>query len=129
MRQTAKFAVTLLTGVALGAGALQGLHAQGPKKKPAYLVAEVQVTDPPVFQDYAKKAVETIKAAGGHVLVPPSNAVSKEGAPLAGKIVIVAFDSLADAEKWYNEPPYHPLIAERQKAAKTRLFLVEGVAQ
>jgi uncharacterized protein (DUF1330 family) len=87
------------------------------------------VTDPPAFQDYAKKAGATIKAAGGHVLVPPSTAVSMEGAPVAGKIVVVAFDSLADAEKWYNEPPYHPLIAQRQKAAKTRLYLVEGVAQ
>jgi len=46
-----------------------------------------------------------------------------------GNIVIIAFDSLADAEKWYNEPPYHPLIAERQKAADTRLCLVEGMPQ
>ena len=129
MKQTAKLTLTLLTGFALGAGAIQGLHAQAPAKKPAYVVAEVQVTDPPVFQDYAKKAGETIKAARGHVLVPPSNAESKEGAPLAGKIVVLAFDSLADAEKWYNEPPYHPLIAERQKAAKTRRYFVEGVAQ
>jgi hypothetical protein len=32
-----------LAGLTLGAGAIQGLHAQAAKKKPAYLVAEVQV--------------------------------------------------------------------------------------
>jgi uncharacterized protein (DUF1330 family) len=36
---------------------------------------------------------------------------------------------MTDAEKWYTEPPYHPLIAERQKAAKTRLYIVEGAPQ
>jgi uncharacterized protein (DUF1330 family) len=48
----------------------------------------VQVTDPPVFQDYAKKATETVKAAGGRRLVPPASAETKEGAPVMGKIVI-----------------------------------------
>jgi len=28
-----------------------------------------------------------------------------------------------------STPPYHPLIAERQKAAKTRLYFVEGLPQ
>jgi hypothetical protein len=36
---------------------------------------------------------------------------------------------MADAEKWYSTPPYHPLIAERQKAAKTRLYFVLGLPQ
>jgi uncharacterized protein (DUF1330 family) len=128
MKDAAKFALTLLAGFALGAGAIQGLHAQA-QKKPAYLVAEVEVTDPPAYQAYAAKATETVKAAGGKFLVLRGKVDSKEGAPMQGVIVIAAFDSMADAEKWYNEPPYHPLIAERQKAAKTRLYIVEGVPQ
>jgi len=127
MQQAAKFALTLLAGFALGAGAIQGLHAQA-GNKPGYVVAEPEVTDPPAFQAYAAKATETIKAANGRVLAFGKPDV-KEGALVPGNIVIIAFDSLADAEKWYNEPPYHPLIAERQKAAKTRLYLVEGTPQ
>ena len=127
MPQAAKFALTLLAGFALGAGAIQGLHAQA-GNKPGYVVAEPEVTDPPAFQAYAAKATETIKAANGRVLAFGKPDV-KEGALVPGNIVIIAFDSLADAEKWYNEPPYHPLIAERQKAAKTRLYLVEGTPQ
>ena len=92
------------------------------------MFSEVDVSDPPAFQAYAKKATETVKAAGGRFLVL-GKAGTKEGAPANGTIVIAAFDSLADVEKWYDSPAYKPLIAERQKAAKTRLYFVEGVAQ
>ena len=53
----------------------------------------------------------------------------KEGMPAQGNIVITSFDSLADAEKWYSTPPYMDLIAERQKSAKARFYIVEGVPQ
>jgi uncharacterized protein (DUF1330 family) len=43
--------------------------------------------------------------------------------------VITSFDSLPDAEKWYSTPPYKDLVAERQKSAKTRFYIVEGVPQ
>jgi uncharacterized protein (DUF1330 family) len=125
MRETLKLGLVLLAGFSLGAGAIHALHAQA-GAKPAYVVAEVQVTDPPAFQAYAAKAGATVKAAGGRYLVR-GKAVSKEGAPVSGTIVVIAFNSLAEAEKWYSQPPYHPLIAEREKAAKTRLFIVEGL--
>jgi uncharacterized protein (DUF1330 family) len=128
MKDTAKLAAMLLTGCALGAGGIHGLHAQA-SKKPAYVIAEVNVTDPAAFEAYAAKAIQTHQAFGGRLIVPPASADTKEGASVTGKIVIIAFPGLADAEKWYNDPPYHPLIAERQKAAKTRLYLVEGVPQ
>jgi len=44
-------------------------------------------------------------------------------------IVVLAFDSLADATKWYSTPPYKDLIPEREKAAKSRVYIVEGLAQ
>jgi uncharacterized protein (DUF1330 family) len=127
MKQTAMLVLSLLTGFVLGAGAIPGLHAQG-QKRLAYLVAEPVVTDPAAFQAYAAKVAETLKGANARVLANGKPDV-KEGASAQGNIVIIAFDSLADAEKWYNEPPYHPLIAERQKAAQTRLYIVEGLPQ
>ena len=127
MKQTAALALTLIAGFALGAGAVHGLHAQA-QKKPGYVIAEVQVTDPPAFQAYAAKAAETVKTGGGRYIVR-GKAEAKEGGVPQGSIVVLAFDSLADAEKWYSEPPYQPLIAEREKAAKTRLYIVEGLPQ
>ncbi len=127
MRQSGKLTLALLAGFALGTGVIEGVYAQG-GKKPAYVIAEVQISDQPAFQAYAQKAAPTLKAANARVLARgPGEA--KEGAPPQGTVYVIAFDSKADAEKWYNEPPYHPLIAEREKAAKSRVFLVEGLPQ
>ena len=43
MQATYKFAVVLAAGFALGAGAIQALHAQA--KPPAYVVFEISVKD------------------------------------------------------------------------------------
>ncbi len=127
MKQSGKLTVALLAGFALGAGMIEAVHAQN-EEKPAYVIAEVQITDQPAFQAYAAKAAPTIKAANGRLLVRGPGE-GKEGAAPQGTIYVIAFDSKAAAEKWYNEPPYHPLVAEREKAAKSRVFLVEGLPQ
>lgn len=127
MKTTLAVGLALIAGFALGAGAIQGLHAQS-AKKPAYLVAEVKVTDPATYQAYVDKAPATVKAAGGKVIARGKPDV-KEGAAAQGNIAIVEFPSLADAEKWYSTPPYKDLIPLRQKAAEVRLYFVEGLAQ
>jgi uncharacterized protein (DUF1330 family) len=127
MKSTIKLLVTLLCGAAIGAGISQGLRAQG-EKKPAYLVAEVEVTDPAAFQSYAAKVPATLAAYHGRYIVR-GKAEGKEGDPPHGNIVILAFDSVADAAKWYSTPPYKDLIPEREKAAKSRVYIVEGLPQ
>ncbi|HEV8029791.1 MAG TPA: DUF1330 domain-containing protein [Stellaceae bacterium] len=127
MKQSAKVALAALAGFALGAGAIQGLHAQV-GKKPAYVIAEVQVTDPPAFQAYAAKVPDTLKPYNARYLVR-GKAEAKEGEPPQGNFVMLVFDTLADAEKWYSTSPYQPLIAEREKAAKSRVYIVEGLPQ
>ena len=55
MKYTTKLVLTLLTSFALGGGAIGALKAQG-NKPPAYVIAEVEVTDPAGFQQYSGKA-------------------------------------------------------------------------
>ena len=127
MQQMGKYAAILLAGFALGAGAIQGLHAQA-GKAPAFAIAEVEVTDPPLYQAYLAKAIDLLKPYHARIIARAKPDL-KEGTPAQGNIVITSFDSLADAEKWYSTPPYKDLIAERQKSAKTRFYIVEGVPQ
>ena len=47
---------------------MQGLHAQA-EKKPAYVIAEVQVTDPAAFQAYAAKGPATLTPYHGRYIV------------------------------------------------------------
>jgi uncharacterized protein (DUF1330 family) len=128
MKQAALLGLAGFAGFALGAGVIEGLHAQANKPAPAYVVAEVEVTDPPVYAAYLKSALDSLAPYRARVVARGKPDV-KEGAPPQGNIIMVAFDSVADAEKWYSTPPYKDLIAERQKSAKTRLYIVEGVPQ
>jgi uncharacterized protein (DUF1330 family) len=119
--------MTLLLGFTLGGVGMSTLHAQG-QKKPAWVIAEVEVTDPQAFQAYGGKVPPTLKPFNGRVIANAKPDV-KEGEPSKGNFVIVAFENLDDAQKWYASAAYQPLIAERQKASKARFLIVEGLPQ
>jgi uncharacterized protein (DUF1330 family) len=122
--RTAKLALTLIGGAAATTAVVRGLRARS-GKTPAYLVAEVEVTDPAAFEAYVEKAMESLKPYNARV-ISNSRPDVKEGAPAQSHVIILAFDSMADAQKWYGSSPYKELIPERQKAARTRLYLIEG---
>jgi len=94
-------------------------------KRPAYVIAEVEVTDPAVFEEYVAKAVPTLADYNARLIVR-EKARAKEGTQPVGEIVVLEFDSLEDAERWYGTPPYSEAVPLRQRSANTRLFIVEG---
>jgi uncharacterized protein (DUF1330 family) len=94
-------------------------------KTPAYVIAEVEITDPAVFSDYAAKAGATLAAYNAR-LIMRGKARAKEGPAPVGNIVVIEFGSLADAERWYSSPAYSEIIPLRQRSANSRLFIVEG---
>jgi uncharacterized protein (DUF1330 family) len=127
MQQFTKIVVVVGAAMALAIGSMDVLNAQSPRK-PAYVIAEViEVIDPPGMQAYAAKVGDTLKPYGARVIVS-GKAEGKEGEAPKGNIVVIAFNSLADAQRWYSIPPYSPLIAERQKVSKARFYIVEGVS-
>jgi uncharacterized protein (DUF1330 family) len=125
MKRGTKLAIGLAGTLAAGAGGIGALHAQA-TTKPAYIVADVDIFDQAGYQAYGAKVPPTLKAYNGRIIVrgKPS---PKEGATPQGIIVMLEFDSLANAEKWWNSPEYSALIPERQKAAKAQIYIVEGL--
>ena len=65
---------------------------------------------------------------GGHYLVRGGKTLALEGEP-PKRIIVTAFQSTADAQRWYASPEYPALRAIRQRAATARGFLVEGVGE
>ena len=63
MNTKPKIIISLVAGVALGAAAVQGLHAQGKAK--AYTVTELQTVDAKAAADFAKRISEAQTKAGG----------------------------------------------------------------
>jgi uncharacterized protein (DUF1330 family) len=95
---------------------------------PAYLIAEVEITDPATFQEYVAKAGPTLAAASARLLAN-GPARAKEGTHPVGNIVVIEFPSLDAAERWYGTPPYKDAIPLRQRSANSRLFFVEGASR
>src|SRR2546425_3735384 len=71
-----KIAMGMLAGVALGAAAVQGLHAQAKPK--AYIVTESELLDAAALAAYTPQAQAAVKAAGGVPGVYAARARSEE---------------------------------------------------
>jgi uncharacterized protein (DUF1330 family) len=92
----------------------------------AYLIAEIEVTDPAAYEEYRKQVPAVVARYGGKFLVRGGQVKAKEGGWTPKRIIVVEFPSLAQAEKWYESADYAPLIELRQKASKGKLIIVEG---
>jgi uncharacterized protein (DUF1330 family) len=120
-------ALSLLAGIALGAAAVQGLHAQ--TKPPAYVVAEIDVTNPGSYdKDYVPGAIKAITDGGGKYIVRGGATTSFFGEPPKPRIAIMVFDSMDKAVAAFNSPGYKEAKKEGDKYATFRVYAVEGMA-
>jgi len=121
-------ALAVLAGISVGAVSVMAVHAQEAKTRPAYLIAETEVTDTAAFQKYAAKVPETLEPFRGsfHYVVRGGKTQSLEGQPPKG-IVMIAFDSTEKALAWYNSPAYEAIKPLRQGASVSRMFLADGL--
>jgi uncharacterized protein (DUF1330 family) len=92
----------------------------------AYVIADIEVTDPAAFQEYRDRVGATVEQYGGKFVVRGSRVSPKEGDWQPHRLVMLEFPNLEQADRWYNSPEYKPLIAMRQKAARTQLIIADG---
>ena len=126
MKRTHKLALAILAGFTSIVIGVVVIRAQQTATPPAYVIAEVDVTDPTAFQNYSVKVPETLEPFHGHFIVRGGKTQAVEGeAPK--RMVVIAFPSLEEARGWYDSPAYRAILPMRTSSAKTRLFIVEGV--
>lgn len=94
---------------------------------PAYVVAEVDVTNPEQFKQYQQLAPEAIKQYGGRYLARGGRSVTLEGDWRPSRVVVLEFPSLEQAEAFYNSPEYQRAIAARAGACDMKMVAVEGL--
>ena len=128
MKANQKLALALLAGASLGFAGAMAIQAEQVKTPPGYVIAEVEVTDSATMEKYREKVPETLAPFHHSYVVRTSKIQSLEGEAPKGGIVIIAFDSVEKAREWYDSPAYAAVRPIRQSAAKSRLFIVEGIA-
>lgn len=91
-----------------------------------YLVANIRITDQEKFAEFSGMAGPAIKKYGGTVIVRSRDAERHEGA-VSGLVMMVEFESLDAARRFYLSEEYQAAKAVREACSDTDLMLVEGV--
>lgn len=93
---------------------------------PAYVIAEVDVTDIEAYKLYADNAPGVTLPAGGKYLARAGAVECLEGRPPKSRVVVIEFADMATARAFYYGKAYQDIVPLRQAASDGRLFLVEG---
>lgn len=93
---------------------------------PAYIIADVEVTDPETYAEYRKVVPPTLEQYGGRFIVRGGAHETLEGGWQPGRVVVLEFDDVAAAKRWYDSPEYSEIKGIRQRASRGTLIVVEG---
>ena len=92
----------------------------------AYVVVEIDVKDPERYADYKTMVPASLEAYGGKFLVRGGRAENLEGAWEPSRLVVLEFDSVEQAKRWWNSDEYREARNLRQATADTKMIVVEG---
>jgi uncharacterized protein (DUF1330 family) len=94
---------------------------------PAYVVVDVEVTDPEAYERYKPLAPPAIAAYGGRYLARGGRTDVLEGDWTPSRAVLLEFPSLEKARAWWESAEYAEAKALRQSSTRTRMVVVEGL--
>ena len=95
---------------------------------PAYVINDMEVTDPVVFDAYRKLTPATVVLYGGRFLARGGVTQTLEGRWSPKRLVILEFANVERAQAWIDSPEYAPARALRQASSHSNIIVVEGLA-
>ena len=93
---------------------------------PTYVVGDIHITDPAVYQAHVPRAMATIARFGGRIVAGGSRVDLLEGEPMPEQIFIIEFQNAAAARRWYQSDDYQEALKVRLSASHGRVLLIEG---
>ncbi|SKC72915.1 DUF1330 domain-containing protein [Ohtaekwangia koreensis] len=93
----------------------------------AYIIVEVNVTDPVLYEDYKKLTPASLVPFEGKFIVRGGVTETLEGDWKPGRFVVLEFPSVEKAKAWWSSDTYAPAKALRQSASHTQMILAEGL--
>jgi len=129
MKTSHVIGLSMLAGIAVGAVAIQGLHAQA--KPPVYLVVDIsEVTNPEDWKAVTGRPMTALDAImkdfGGRYLIRTDKITALEGTA-SKRLILIAFDNVEKAKGWYNSAEQKKVNENRMKNTKSRAFIVDGM--
>ena len=93
---------------------------------PAYVIANITVSDPVRYEEYKKLAGPSVAGYDGKYLVRGGTAEVLEGGWMPNRVVVLEFPSVERAREWWNSNEYAAAIGIRHASAESEMIMVEG---
>lgn len=94
---------------------------------PAYLIADIQITEPVGYEEYRRGVAPTIAKYGGRFIARGGSTQVLEGQWNPNRVVVLEFPSIERLKEWYDSPEYRPLRDLRQRTSEANMVLVDGI--
>lgn len=93
----------------------------------AYVIVQVNVTNPEQYEEYKKLAAIAAQKHGGKFLVRGGAATDLEGSRPYPRLVVLEFANSTQAKMWYASPEYQKAKKAREGAGEGVFTVIEGV--
>ena len=94
---------------------------------PAYVIVETDITDPEQYERYKQASPGAVAAGGGRFVVRGGELAVLEGDWHPTRLVVLEFDDLAAAKRWYESEAYQEAKKLREGAVRLRMVAVQGL--
>jgi len=92
-----------------------------------FIVDQREITDPETMKTYAAGVGETVKNAGGKMIVRGGDFEVVEGDWQPRRIVVLEFPDMAALKSWYDGPDYAELKKMRLASSRSNGVFVNGI--
>jgi uncharacterized protein (DUF1330 family) len=93
----------------------------------AYVIADVEITDPEKYREYTAQTPDSIASHGGRFIVRGGSCEVLEGDWRPGRVVVIEFPDLDAALGWFHSEDYQALAEIRRAASTAQILAVDGV--
>jgi uncharacterized protein (DUF1330 family) len=93
----------------------------------AYMISDINIINAERYEEYRVAVRNAVDKHGGRYIVRGGQSKVLEGTWNPARVVIVEFDSMQVAERFYQSPEFLAARALRQNAAMVNMILTEGL--
>jgi uncharacterized protein (DUF1330 family) len=94
---------------------------------PAYVIVETDIHDPEQYEEYKAASPAAVAGGGGRFVVRGGELAVLEGDWQPTRLVVLEFEDLEAAKRWYESPDYQDAKKLREGAASLRMVAVQGI--
>ena len=93
----------------------------------AYVIVDINVTDPIRYEDYKKLAAPTVELYGGKYIARGGKSETLEGDWSPTRLVILQFENIEQAKSWHDSIEYSQAKRLRHETAISQMVVIDGV--